>query len=141
MAYLNAINTTSQTVVEDGYLVYTTKAVNGCANCCNQGIAFTESSNTVTLRRAGTYLVTVNANVTPTAGGDISLQLAKNGVVVPGAIATATGVAATTFPVSITTLIKVLPSCASVNNVASLQAQLTAAGTVASTSFTVVKIA
>ena len=141
MAYLNAINSVTQTVVADGYLVYDTKAVSGCNSCCSQGILFTAGSNTITLRKAGTYLVTVNANVTPTAAGDISLRLVKNGVAVPGASATATGVAATTFPTSFTTLITVLPSCKAINNVASLQVQLTAAGTVTSTSFTAVKIA
>ena len=134
MAYLNAINSVTQTVVADGYLVYDTKAVSGCNSCCNQGILFTAGSNTITLRKAGTYLVTVNANVTPTAAGDISLQLVKNGVAVPGVVAT-------TFPASFTTLITVLPSCKAINNVASLQVQLTAAGTVTSTSFTAVKIA
>ncbi len=141
MAYLNAINSVTQTVVADGYLVYDTKAVSGCSSCCSQGILFTAGSNTITLRKAGTYLVTVNANVTPTAAGDISLRLVKNGVAVPGASATATGVVATTFPASFTTLITVLPSCKAINNVASLQVQLTAAGTVTSTSFTAVKIA
>ena len=141
MAYLNAINSVTQTVVADGYLVYDTKAVSGCSSCCSQGILFTAGSNTITLRKAGTYLVTVNANVTPTAAGDISLRLVKNGVAVPGASATATGVAVTTFPASFTTLIKVLPSCKAINNVASLQVQLTATGTVTSTSFTAVKIA
>ena len=141
MAYLNAINSVTQTVVADGYLVYDTKAVSGCNSCCSQGILFTAGSNTITLRKAGTYLVTVNANVTPTAAGDISLRLVKNGVAVPGASATATGVAATTFPTSFTTLITVLPSCKAINNVASLQVQLTATGTVTSTSFTAVKIA
>lgn len=141
MAYLNAINSVTQTVVADGYLVYDTKAVSGCNSCCSQGILFTAGSNTITLRKAGTYLVTVNANVTPTAAGDISLRLVKNGVAVPGASATATGVAATIFPASFTTLITVLPSCKAINNVASLQVQLTAAGTVTSTSFTAVKIA
>ena len=141
MAYLNAINSVTQTVVADGYLVYDTKAVSGCNSCCSQGILFTAGSNTITLRKAGTYLVTVNANVTPTAAGDISLRLVKNGVAVPGASATATGVAATPFPASFTTLITVLPSCKAINNVASLQVQLTAAGTVTSTSFTAVKIA
>ena len=141
MAYLNAINSVTQTVVADGYLVYDTKAVSGCSSCCSQGILFTAGSNTITLRKAGTYLVTVNANVTPTAAGDISLRLVKNGVAVPGASATATGVAATTCHASFTTLITVLPSCKAINNVASLQGQLTAAGTVTSTSFTAVKIA
>ena len=141
MAYLNAINSVTQTVVADGYLVYDTKAVSGCNSCCSQGILFTAGSNTITLRKAGTYLVTVNANVTPTAAGDISLRLVKNGVAVPGASATATGVAATNFPASFTTLITVLPSCKAINNVASLQVQLTATGTVTSTSFTAVKIA
>ena len=141
MAYLNAINSVTQTVVADGYLGYDTKAVSGCNSCCSQGILFTAGSNTITLRKAGTYLVTVNANVTPTAAGDISLRLVKNGVAVPGASATATGVAATTFPASFTTLIRLRPSCKAINKVAALQVQWTAAGTVTSTSFTAVKIA
>lgn len=42
-------------------------------------------------RIQGLYLVTLNADITPTAAGDIGLNLLRNGVAVPGAEATVTG--------------------------------------------------
>ena len=136
MALLNAVNTATQAVVENGFIVYTaTNVKQGC------GIRFNDGSNTISLKGNGIYLVEVNADVIPTNAGLISMQLLKNNVVVPAAKATVTGVASSTSSLSFSTLIKVPCSCNCVDNTANLQVQLTALANVTNASIVVVRIA
>ena len=87
-------------------------------------------------------MVNVNADVVPAAAEPITLQLLNNGEVVPGAEATITGVAADSAHVAFTTLIRVLKSCPCViDNRASLQVQLTEAGTISNANIVAVKLA
>lgn len=139
MALLNTVNTASQTVLANGFLTFATNEVKQGCNC---RISHVAGSNTIELNGAGVYLVTVNADVAPTGAGLISMQLLRNGVLVNGAIASVTGVAATTENLSFTTLVKVLCcSCPDVvNNQASLQVRLTAPATVTNVSATVVRV-
>ena len=136
MALLNAVNTATQAVVENGFIAYTaTNVKQGC------GIKFNDGSNTISLKGNGIYLVEVNADVVPTNAGLISMQLLKNNVVVPAAKATVTGTASSTSSLSFSTLIKVPCSCNCVDNTANLQVQLTALANVTNTSIVVVRIA
>lgn len=136
MALLNAVNTATQAVVENGFIVYTaTNVKQGC------GIRYNDGSNTISLKGNGIYLVEVNADVIPTNAGLISMQLLKNNVVVPAAKATVTGVASSTSSLSFSTLIKVPCSCNCVDNTANLQVQLTALANVTNASIVVVRIA
>ena len=136
MALLNAVNTTTQAVVANGFIAYTaTNVKQGC------GIKFNDGSNTISLKGNGIYLVEVNADVVPTNAGLISMQLLKNNVVVPAAKATVTGVASSTSSLSFSTLIKVPCSCNCVDNTANLQVQLTALANVTNASIVVVRIA
>lgn len=136
MALLNAVNTATQAVVENGFIVYTaTNVKQGC------GIKFNDGSNTISLKGNGIYLVEVNADVVPTNAGLISMQLLKNNVVVPAAKATVTGVASSTSSLSFSTLIKVPCSCNCVDNTANLQVQLTALANVTNASIVVVRVA
>lgn len=136
MALLNAVNTATQAVVENGFIVYTaTNVKQGC------GIRYNDGSNTISLKGNGIYLVEVNADVVPTNAGLISMQLLKNNVVVPAAKATVTGVASSTSSLSFSTLIKVPCSCNCVDNTANLQVQLTALANVTNASIVVVRIA
>lgn len=136
MALLNAVNTATQAVVENGFIVYTaTNVKQGC------GIKFNDGSNTISLKGNGIYLVEVNADVIPTNAGLISMQLLKNNVVVPAAKATVTGVASSTSSLSFSTLIKVPCSCNCVDNTANLQVQLTALANVTNASIVVVRVA
>lgn len=139
MAVLNTVNTASQTVLADGFLALATNEVKQGCNC---RIVHVAGSNTIELNGAGVYLVTVNADVVPTDAGLITMQLLRNGVVVNGAEATVTGVAATVENMSFTTLVRVLCcSCPDVvNNQANLQIQLTAPATVTNVSATVVRV-
>ena len=89
---LTAVNTTDQAVVADGLLTFATNSVlNGCS------IEHVAGSNAVRLLKRGLYQVSVNVDLTPTAAGDIAIQLLNNGVVVPGALATITGAAGDTY--------------------------------------------
>ena len=136
MALLNAVNTATQAVVENGFIVYTaTNVKQGC------GIRYIDGSNTISLKGNGIYLVEVNADVVPTNAELISMQLLKNNVVVPAAKATVTGVASSTSSLSFSTLIKVPCSCNCVDNTANLQVQLTALANVTNASIVVVRIA
>ena len=136
MALLNAVNTATQAVVANGFIVYTaTNVKQGC------GISYNDGSNTISLKGNGIYLVEVNADVIPTNAGLISMQLLKNNVVVPAAKATVTGVASSTSSLSFSTLIKVPCSCNCVDNTANLQVQLTALANVTNASIVVVRIA
>lgn len=131
---LEAVTTTDQVLVADGLLNFETNTVlTGCS------IAHVAGSNTVRLLKRGLYQVSVNVDVAPTAAGEIAIQLLNNGVAVPGALATVTGVAATTANLTFTALVRVLLSCCTIDNTGSLQVQITAAGTVSNANIVVVK--
>lgn len=131
---LEAVNTTAQTVVADGLLTFETNTVlSGCS------ITHIAGSNTVKLGKRGLYMVAVNVDLSPTAAGDIAIQLLNNGVAVPGALATVTGAAGDTYSLALTALVRVLPSCCVIDNTSNLQVQVTAAGTVTNANIVVVK--
>ena len=62
---------------------------------------------TVQFNKSGVYMVAVNASITPAAAGDVSIQLAKNGMLDQGAFSVATAAADTTTALSFTTLVQV----------------------------------
>ena len=61
----------------------------------------------VQLNKRGVYMVQVSGSIAPTAAGDVSIQLSKNGVLVPGAISLETGTAAVNSALAFTTLVQV----------------------------------
>lgn len=134
---LNAVSVPEQVLTADAYVDFESNRLQ--TGCSVQHVA---GSNTVNLINHGLYSVSVNADILPEAADPITLQLLNNGMVVPGAEATITGVVGDTAHAAFTTLIRVLKSCPCViDNRASLQVQLTAAGTVSNASITVVKLA
>lgn len=134
---LDAVTVPAQTLAVDGYVNFETNRLQ--TGCSIQHVA---GSNTVNLINHGLYMVSVNADVVPAAAEPITLQLLNNGEVVPGAEATITGVAADSAHVAFTTLIRVLKSCPCViDNRASLQVQLTEAGTISNANIVAVKLA
>lgn len=132
---LTTVVTAAQTVAVNGFVNFpTNNLLTGVA------VGHVAGAAAVNLLR-GLYLVTLNADVTPTAAGDIGLRLVRNGVAVPGAEATVTGAAGDTYNISFATLIRVLPSCCVINNNSELQVQATAAGTISNASLSVVRLA
>ena len=96
---LTTVVTAAQTVAANGFVNFpTNNLLTGVA------IGHVAGAAAVNLLR-GLYLVTLNADVTPTAAGDIGLRLVRNGVAVPGAEATVTGATGDTYNISFATLI------------------------------------
>jgi hypothetical protein len=81
-------------------------------------IDFDAGTGSVTLRSPGVYLVIVNATGAESGtAGLVTIQLQRNGVNVNGASSSSTSSAVTDFrSVNFSTPIKVLPSCASIDN-------------------------
>lgn len=132
---LTTVATAAQTVAANGFVGFPTNNL-----LTGVSIKHPAGSTSVNLIQ-GLYLVTLNADITPTAAGDIGLQLLRNGVSVPGAEATVTGATGDTYNISFATLLRVLPSCCVIDNNAALQVQATAAGTISNASLSVVKMA
>lgn len=132
---LTTVATAAQTVAANGFLTFSTNNL-----LTGRSISHAAGSTTASLGY-GLYQVSVNADLTPTAAGDIGIQLVRNGAVVPGAEATVTGATGDTYNVGFTTLIAVMRSCCVVNNIANLQVQATAAGTISNASMSIVRLA
>lgn len=139
MLALYTTTTTDQDVLANGLLDFNTNVVQ---NYCTCALSHVAGSTTIDIKRFGVYLVSVNVDVTPTAAGDIAIQLLDNGVAVQGATSGITGVAATRATLSFTSLVKVMKSCPGlIDNQSNLQVALTNAGTVNNASMTVVQVA
>lgn len=136
---LNAASVSAQTVTANGFITF---SINNLLT--GTAIKHTAGSTSVSLVR-GLYLVSVNADIVPTAAGDIGIQLLSTtestSAVINGAQSVVTGAVDTAANVGFTTLVRVLPSCCAVNNSTSIQVQATAAGTVNNASLSVVKMA
>lgn len=62
---------------------------------------------TVQFNKSGVYVVNVSASITPAAAGDVSIQLAKDGVLELGSFSTATGTADETTALAFESLVQV----------------------------------
>lgn len=62
---------------------------------------------TFQLNKAGIYMVSCNASLTPTAAGEVSIQLSKNGILQPEAISIEQGTADAPTSMSFCTLVQV----------------------------------
>lgn len=62
---------------------------------------------TVQFNKSGVYVVNVSASITPAAAGDVSIQLAKDGVLELGSFSTATGAADETTALAFESLVQV----------------------------------
>lgn len=66
-----------------------------------------ESSATITLNKAGVYMIEVDAAGIPTSAGVMSIQLSKDGILQPQAQSAVTGATTDVDNMSFTTLIQV----------------------------------
>ena len=62
---------------------------------------------TVQFNKSGVYMVNVSASIAPTAAGDVSIQLAKDGVLELGSFSEATGTADETTALAFESLVQV----------------------------------
>ena len=111
---ISSYNITTQNVAVDGLLTFTTdRILTGCT--------VTRDGPTFQLNKPGYYNVTFNANGSATSVANVTIELQNNGIAVPGATATITPTAVgDTMNFAFATIIKVPPSCCSVDNTANL---------------------
>ena len=69
--------------------------------------AILTAPGTVQFNKSGVYMVDVSASITPAAAGDVSIQLAKDGVLELGSFSTATGAVGSTTDLGFTSLVQV----------------------------------
>lgn len=113
---INAYNSTTQTVdTGAAYVFDTNRIVTGCT------VGHTPGTSTFTLTKPGFYYVSFNTTFTTADTGDTTVELHSNGFVVPGATSTETIVTAGNVKtITFSTIVKVLPSCCSIDNTVSL---------------------
>ena len=112
---ISSYNTTSQAIVSNGLLNFTTdRILTGCTA--------TRNGQTFQLNKPGYYYVTFNAVAAATTTvGELTVELYNNGVAVPGAEASyTTTTAGENANYAFSTIVRVLPSCPLVNNTANL---------------------
>ena len=110
---LNTYTNTTQAVVADGLLRFDNINIDtGCS------IDFTAGSNSVTLDKPGAYLVLADVTFNTDAAGVATIQINKNGNAINGATASTTTVIGNNYSMDASTIVKVLPSCAVVDNTA-----------------------
>ena len=112
---INSYTITSQPVAVDDTLNFdVSRILTGCI------VKHVDGSPSFTLTKPGYYYVTFNADVLGTAAGDVTAELINGAVAVPGATATTTIAIGETANVAFATIIRVLPSCAAIDNTTTL---------------------
>ena len=113
---INSYNSATQIVaVGAAYVFDTNRIVTGCT------VGHVPGTSTFTLTKPGYYYVTFNTTFTTEATGTATVELRNGGTAVPGANATETvTTAGDTKSLAFATIIKVLPSCAAIDNTATL---------------------
>lgn len=133
---LDSVTIAAQALEAGDFIDFDTNRVStGCS------IRHIAGSNTVELLRQGLYLVIFSAEVEADAAGELTLQMVNNSIIIDGASATIDAAAATTYQVSFSTLIKVMPSNIFIDNNGHIQIGISAAGTVTNAHISVVKLA
>ena len=113
---INSYVSTTQTVDSGAAYVFdTNRIVTGCT------VGHTPGSTTFTLTKPGYYYVIFNTTFTTTTTGEATVELQNGGVAVPGANGTETvTTAGNTKSIAFATIIRVLPSCAAIDNTTTL---------------------
>ena len=112
---ISSYNISTQAVVTDGLLAFTTdRILTGCTA--------TRNGSTFQLNKPGYYYITFNADAAATDTlGVLSIELQSNGVAVPGAEASSTTtVAGNISNYAFSTIIRVPPSCPIIDSTTNL---------------------
>ena len=108
---INSYTITSQEVaVNDTLNFNVTRILTGCT------VKHVDGGPSFTLTKPGYYYVTFNADVLGTEAGDVTAELINGAIAVPGATATTTVAAGSTTNIAFATIVRVLPSCAAIDN-------------------------
>ena len=112
---INSYTITNQSVAIDDTLNFNvTRILTGCT------VKHVDGSASFTLTKPGYYYVTFNADILGTAAGNVTAELINGSVAVPGATATTTIAIGETESIAFATIIRVLPSCAAIDNTTTL---------------------
>lgn len=112
---INSYTITNQSVaVNDTLNFNVTRILTGCT------VKHVDGSASFTLTKPGYYYVTFNADVLGTAAGNVIAELINGSVAVPGATATTTIAIDETESIAFATIVRVLPSCAAIDNTTTL---------------------
>ena len=112
---INSYTITNQSVAVDDTLNFNvTRILTGCT------VKHVDGSASFTLTKPGYYYVTFNADILGTAAGNVTAELINGSVAVPGATATTTIAIGETESIAFATIIRVLPSCAAIDNTTTL---------------------
>lgn len=108
---LNTYTNTTQIVAVNGILRFDNVNIDtGCS------IDFTPGASSITLDKPGAYLVLVDVILNTDAAGVATIQVNKNGTAINGTDASVTTVIGNDYTLNTSTIVKVLPSCAAIDN-------------------------
>ena len=112
---INSYSNNSQTITTEGTIAFdTNRILTGCT------VTHVEGSPSFKLNRPGYYYVNFNGNVTG-ATGEVGVQLLSNEASILGAEGSVSlGAVTDVGNISFSTIIKVLPSCAVIDNLQTL---------------------
>ena len=113
---ISAYNSTTQTLaVGASYTFDTNRIATGCT------VGHVAGTPAFVLTKPGYYYVSFNTTFTSEITGDVTVQLLKDGVAVPGATGTQTiATAGDISSVAFATIVRVLSSCCAIDNTATL---------------------
>ena len=128
---ISSYSITSQAVAADGTLNFdTTRVLTGCT------VKHADGTPTFTLTKPGYYFVTFDGVISGTTAGIVTVELLNGTDAVPAALASTTVAADDVATLNFTTIVRVLPSCPSIDNTT----KLSVANTGIATTFTTANI-
>ena len=117
----------SQAVAADGTLNFdTTRVLTGCT------VKHADGTPTFTLTKPGYYFVTFDGVISGTTAGTVIVELLNGADAIPAALASTTIAVGDEATLNFTTIVRVLPSCPSIDNTT----KLSVANTGVATTFT-----
>ena len=112
---INSYTITSQAVTTDDTLNFdTTRILTGCT------VQHADGTPTFTLTKPGYYFITFNGEVTGTTAGVVVVELINGNLTIPAARASVAVTADEAASLSFATIVRVLPSCPSIDNTTKL---------------------
>ncbi len=124
---ISSYSTISQAVAVDGTINFdTTRVLTGCT------VKHADGTPTFTLTKPGYYFVTFDGVISGTTAGIVTVELLNGADAIPAALASTTIAAGDEATLNFTTIVRVLPSCPSIDNTT----KLSVANTGVATTFT-----